>query len=74
MRRRGFMPGSPPPILAAMVISRPNLAKIFPRLASIAPLKCLTLAHLLCPDMVYVKSLNSYIVEWSNRLLSGATI
>jgi hypothetical protein len=26
-----------------------SLAKIFPRLASIAPLKCLTFAHLLCP-------------------------
>jgi hypothetical protein len=34
----------------------------------------LTFAHLLCPDMVCVKSLNSYIIEWSNRLLSGATI
>ena len=54
MRRRGFMPGSPPAILAAMVISLLSLAKILPRLASIAPLKCLTLAHLLCPDIVIV--------------------
>ena len=43
MRKRGFMSGSPPPILAAMVISLPSLEKIFPRLASIAPLKCLDL-------------------------------
>src|SRR5262245_59056010 len=49
MRRRGFIPGSPPPMRAAIVISLLSLAKIFPRLASIAPLKCLTLAHLLCP-------------------------
>ena len=53
MRSRGFMSGSPPPILAAMVISRPSLEKIFPRLASIAPLKCLTFAHLLCPAMMF---------------------
>jgi len=32
-----------------MVISLLNLAKILPRLASMAPLECLTLAHLLCP-------------------------
>ena len=43
--------GSPPPSLAAMVISLLSFEKIFPRLASIAPLKCLTFAHLLCPDM-----------------------
>ena len=51
MRSRGFMAGSPPPILTAMVISLLSLEKILPRLASIAPLKCFTLAHLLCPDM-----------------------
>src|SRR2546426_10812702 len=48
-RRRGFAPGSPPPILAAMVISLLSLAKILLRLASMAPLKCFTFAHLLCP-------------------------
>src|SRR6266498_4843484 len=48
-RSRGFIPGSPPPILAAMVISLLSFAKILPRLASIAPLKCFTFAHLLCP-------------------------
>src|SRR5439155_27173595 len=49
MRSLGFMFGSPPPIFAAMEISLLNLAKILPRLASSAPLKCLTFAHLLCP-------------------------
>src|SRR5262245_51547490 len=48
-RRRGLRSGSPPPILAAMAISLLILAKIRLRLASMAPLKCLTLAHLLCP-------------------------
>src|SRR5881296_1618205 len=49
MRKRGFMSGSDPPWRVQMVISLPSLAKIRPRLASIAPLKCLTFAHLLCP-------------------------
>ena len=52
IRKRGFMFGSPPPIFAAMVISLLSFEKIFPRLASIAPLKRLTLAHLLCPAMM----------------------
>src|SRR5437868_3164078 len=52
MRKRGFMPGSAPPSLAAMLISLLSFEKIFPRLASIAPLKCLTFAHLLCPAIV----------------------
>ena len=47
MRKRGFISASPPPSLAAMVISLASLEKIRPRLASIAPLKCLTFAHLL---------------------------
>src|SRR2546423_3843378 len=49
MRSRGFIPGSPPPTFAVMAISRASFEKIFPRLASTAPLKCLTFAHLLCP-------------------------
>src|SRR5689334_3260908 len=49
IRSRGFMFASPPPIFAAMEISLLSLAKILPRLASNAPLKCLTFAHLLCP-------------------------
>src|SRR5436189_6298554 len=51
MRRRGFMPGSALPSLAAIEISLLSLEKIFPRLASIAPLKCFTFAHLLWPAM-----------------------
>jgi len=37
-RRRGLKLGSPPPALVATVISLESLLKIFPRLASIAPL------------------------------------
>src|ERR1700726_4185303 len=49
LRRRRLPFGSPPPVFAAMVISFDNLLKIWPRLASIAPLKRLTFDHLLCP-------------------------
>src|SRR5580658_1997841 len=56
MRKRGFTPGSPPASLAAMKISLLNLAKILARLASTAPLKCFTLAHLLCPAIILVSS------------------
>src|SRR2546423_14576738 len=52
LRRRGLPFGSPPPILAAMVISLDNLLKILPRFASIAPLKRLTFDHLLCPAIM----------------------
>src|SRR5271156_1934988 len=52
MRRRGFMVVSLPASLVAMAISLPNLAKILARLESIAPLKCFTLAHLLCPAII----------------------
>src|SRR5664279_2917066 len=51
LRRRTLAAGSPPPVLAAMVISRESLLKSAPRFASSAPLKRLTLDHLLCPDM-----------------------
>src|SRR6516164_11335628 len=51
LRRRGFALASPPPVFAAIVISFDNLLKIFPRFASIAPLKRLTFDHLLCPDI-----------------------
>src|SRR5213080_2196210 len=51
LRRRGFALGSPPPVLAAIVISFDNLLKTLPRFASIAPLNRLTFDHLLCPDM-----------------------
>src|SRR3954462_1890930 len=51
LRRRGLPVGSPPPILAAMLISFDNLLKMLPRLTSSAPLKRLTFDHLLCPAM-----------------------
>src|SRR5690242_17898045 len=54
IRNRGFMPESAPPSFTAIVISLLNFEKILPRLASIAPLKCLTFAHLLCPAIVSV--------------------
>src|SRR5689334_17286554 len=49
LRKRGFPAGSPPPVLAARLISFDSLLKILPRFASIAPLKRLTFDHLLCP-------------------------
>src|SRR5689334_21858146 len=63
MRRRGFMLGSPPPILAATAISLLNFAKILPRFASSAPLKCLTFAHLLCPAIGCVYDYNRGFIE-----------
>src|SRR4029079_3017610 len=51
LRKRTFPSGSPPPIFAAMVISRASLLKRAPRMASNAPLKRLTFDHLLCPAM-----------------------
>src|SRR5260221_7507090 len=65
MRKRGFIAGSPPPSLHAMVISLASLAKIFARLASIAPLKCLTFAHLLCPAirLLLITLLGGLLVE-----------
>ena len=52
MRKRGFMVVSLPASLVAMAISLPSLAKILARFESIAPLKCFTLAHLLCPAIM----------------------
>src|ERR1700722_8991418 len=53
-RRRGLPSGSPPPVLAAMVISLMRRVKILPRLASVAPFLCLIVAHLEWPDMCYL--------------------
>src|SRR4030043_1544653 len=52
VRRRGFESGSPPPMRAAIVISRMSLVKSLPRFASSAPFLCLIVCHLECPDMV----------------------
>src|SRR5258708_21200342 len=50
-RRRGLESGSPPPFLAAMLISLIRRVKILPRLASSAPFLCLMVAHFEWPDM-----------------------
>ncbi len=46
-RRRGFVSGSPPPSLAATVISLISRVNTFPFFASAAALRCLMFAHLL---------------------------
>src|SRR5205807_9848901 len=51
VRRRGFELGSPPPMRAAMVISRMILVNTRPRLASVAAFLCFMVAHFECPDM-----------------------
>src|ERR1700756_2912981 len=51
VRRRGLASGSPPPFLAAMLISLISRVKILPRLASSAPFLCLIVAHFEWPDM-----------------------
>src|SRR5436190_22511096 len=51
LRSRALPLGSPPPVFAAIVISRESLLKSAPRLVSSAPLNRLTFDHLLCPDM-----------------------
>src|SRR5215212_1900918 len=67
LRRRALVSGSPPPVLAAIVISRANLLKTNARFVSIAPLKCLTLDHLLCPAMRW----EFYEVAGQTWVLSG---
>src|SRR5580692_8511176 len=51
VRKRGLELGSPPPMRAAMVISRITRVKTRPRLASVAAFLCLIVAHFECPDM-----------------------
>src|SRR5467141_5447418 len=53
VRRRGLVFGSPPPMRAAMLISRMILVKTRPRFASVAPFLCLIVAHFECPDMTH---------------------
>src|SRR5260370_217492 len=53
VRSRGFVPGSPPPMRAAMLISRMIRVKTRPRFASVAPFLCLIVAHFECPDMTH---------------------
>src|ERR1700751_4497110 len=51
VRSRGLESASPPPFLAAMLISFISRVKILPRLASSAPFLCLIVAHFEWPDM-----------------------
>src|ERR1700739_3972388 len=51
VRRRGLPSASPPPDLAAIVISLIRRVKILPRLASSAPFLCLIVAHFEWPDI-----------------------
>src|SRR5262249_20837829 len=61
IRRRGLDSGSLElPDLAAIAIALPSLVKVWPRLASLAPLARLMVAHLECPDISrnYTTNLN----------------
>src|SRR6266849_2559567 len=51
VRSRGLEFGSPPPMRAAMLISRMIRVKTRPRFASVAPFLCLIVAHFECPDI-----------------------
>src|SRR5712691_12920397 len=53
VRRRGLVFGSPPPMRAAMLISRMMRVNTRPRFASVAPFLCLIVAHFECPDMTH---------------------
>src|SRR5215468_12635694 len=64
VRKRGLPSGSPPPLLAAMVISLIRRVNIFPRLASSAPFLCLIVAHLEWPDMVVTSNID---LDWQRK-------
>src|ERR1700682_5169922 len=53
VRSRGLEFGSPPPIRAAIVISRITRVHTRPRLASVAAFLCLIVAHFECPDITH---------------------
>src|SRR5271155_1525980 len=53
VRRRGLEVGSPPPMRAAMLISRMMRVNTRPRFASVAPFLCLIVAHFECPDITH---------------------
>src|SRR2546430_2102774 len=73
VRRRGLKFGSPPPCLAATVISLPSLAKTFLRLESTTPLVWLIFDHFEWPDMTTAFSLAGSIVSISLfRVSAGA--
>src|SRR5689334_17543521 len=53
VRKRGLEFGSPPPMRAAIVISRMIRVKARPRFASVAAFLCLIVAHFECPDITH---------------------
>src|SRR6266851_9504049 len=53
VRSRGLVFGSPPPMRAAMLVSRMIRVKTRPRFASVAPFLCLIVAHFECPDITH---------------------
>src|SRR5512142_1974700 len=63
VRRRGLESGSPPPFLAAMLISLIRRVKILPRFASSAPFLCLIVAHLEWPDMVRPRIYRTWMAQ-----------
>src|SRR5688572_23760725 len=54
-RRRGFPAGSPPPALAATVISRMILVQLAARRLSVSAFLCLICFHLLCPAIGHLR-------------------
>src|SRR5512138_1563898 len=60
VRRRGLVPGSPPPFRAATVNSLMMRVNALPRLASAAPFLCLIVCHLEWPDMRKLQQIRGY--------------
>jgi hypothetical protein len=58
VRNRGFMSGSPPPILADTVNSLIKRVKIFPLIASTRAFLCFIECHLEWPDIFSLHILN----------------
>src|SRR5580704_590407 len=69
-RRRGLPSGSPPPCLAATLISLIRRVNILPRLASSAPFLCLIVAHFEWPDMRNLSAWNDIVAQ--NTARTGA--
>src|SRR6266566_3652695 len=80
VRRRGLVSGSPPPLRAAILISRISRVKTRPRFASVAAFLCLMVAHFECPDMTIPLLLcdpkrPDYGIHWiSSAPLAGCVV
>src|ERR1700749_1347464 len=72
-RRRGLLSGSPPPFLAAMLISLMRRVNILPRFASSAPFLCLIVAHFEWPDIGILFCCATDIARLALGLQAGAT-